>query len=437
MANDIFHLIVKSSVDSFLQVTVFVGFALLLFGFINFKTQGRFVEAIQKHKSWQPVFGAMLGITPGCGGAIFVMPLYIKGTVSFGTVVATLIATAGDSAFVVIASLPGHFILISVISFVTAIITGYAVDALDLGNRLGLVRHKTMSQEELERLNREADHQTQKLMCDAIEGCSNEHIQHIGHVEGDEIDIALHHRARGLQSPLMLLSQLVRKGAYVFWLFIGVGLVLGVMLLFQVDINSLGIPGVGLFIGGIGTTLSLFLVFGEHKSFADDSHEESELKLMSLRETFIHNSHETAFTGTWIFAAYVIYELSVYGIGGGNYAQGEAVMEMVMSSVGLLTVIIGALVGLIPGCGMQILYVGLFLKGWFPLAAVIANAISQDGDALFPLIAMDRKSSLWATVITTIPAIIVGLLLYYLEMNSALFDSFKIVFQSFANIFTG
>lgn len=435
MEHQIVSLITQSAVDSFLQVTVFVGVALLLFGLINFKTQGRFVEAIQKYKSWQPVFGALLGITPGCGGAIFVMPLYIKGSVSFGTVVATLIATAGDSAFVVIASLPAHFVLISVISMVTAIISGYAVDALDIGNRLGLTRHKKPPQEELERLNLEADHETQKQLCDAIEGCSIDHLRHIGHVEGDEIDIALHHTAKGIESPLKLLSRMVRKGAYVFWGFIGIGLILGIMLLFQIDIETIGIPGLGHFIGVAGTALSLFLVFGEHKKFVDDSHEESELKLMSLRETFIHNAHETAFAGTWIFAAYVIYELSVLLIGGGNYAQGEAVMQMAMTSVGLLAVVIGALVGLIPGCGMQILYVGLYLKGWFPLAAVIANAISQDGDALFPLIAMDRKSSVWASVITTIPAVLVGLAFYYFELHTELFHSFEIAFDTLTSLF--
>ncbi|WP_431357812.1 putative manganese transporter [Haloarcula marina] len=41
----------------------------------------------------QPLAGALLGLTPGCGGAIMAMPLYIRGTVSFRTVVAAL-ATA-------------------------------------------------------------------------------------------------------------------------------------------------------------------------------------------------------------------------------------------------------------------------------------------------------------------------------------------------------
>jgi hypothetical protein len=61
--------------------------------------------------------------------------------------------------------------------------------------------------------------------------------------------------------------------------------------------------------------------------------------------------------------------------------------------------------------------VALFVKGLVPFAAVLANAISQDGDALFPLLAIDRKSSLWATVITTIPALVFGIAFYYLEVR--------------------
>jgi hypothetical protein len=52
-----------------------------------------------------------------------------------------------------------------------------------------------------------------------------------------------------------------------------------------------------------------------------------------------------------------------------------------------------------------------------PFAALFANAISQDGDALFPLLVLDRKSSLWATIITTIPAIVFGLIIYYIEIS--------------------
>jgi len=86
-----------------------------------------------------------------------------------------------------------------------------------------------------------------------------------------------------------------------------------------------------------------------------------------------------------------------------------------MMATGLLSVILGAVIGLVPGCGPQIIFVSLYAKGMLPFAALLANAISQDGDALFPLLVIDRRSSLWATVITTIPALLIGIIAYYIE----------------------
>ncbi len=117
------------------------------------------------------------------------------------------------------------------------------------------------------------------------------------------------------------------------------------------------------------------------------------------------------------FVAYLIYEIGVFMLGGADYAAGEMIMKEMMLAAGLYSVIIGAAIGLIPGCGPQIIFVALFTKGMVPFAAVVANAISQDGDALFPLLAIDRKSSLWATVITTIPAFVFGIAIYYLEVK--------------------
>ena len=75
-----------------------------------------------------------MGLTPGCGGATIMMPMYARGYVTYGTVVATLIATLGDSAFVLIgaAVADSNFIApiaVHVISFVVGVSWGYIVDA--------------------------------------------------------------------------------------------------------------------------------------------------------------------------------------------------------------------------------------------------------------------------------------------------------------------
>ena len=72
-------------------------------------------------------------------------------------------------------------------------------------------------------------------------------------------------------------------------------------------------------------------------------------------------------------------------------------------------VLVAATIGLIPGCGPQIIAITAYVEGIISFPALVANAISQDGDALFPLLVRHKVASIWATIHTTLPAIIVGL----------------------------
>ena len=88
-ATQVLEILVVSMRDAFLAVTVFVAAMILLFSWLQFITAGRFVVWIRENRGLQPVIGAMMGLTPGCGGAIIVMPMYARGYVTYGTVIAT------------------------------------------------------------------------------------------------------------------------------------------------------------------------------------------------------------------------------------------------------------------------------------------------------------------------------------------------------------
>ena len=75
---------------------------------------------------------------------------------------------------------------------------------------------------------------------------------------------------------------------------------------------------------------------------------------------------------------------------------------------------VGLAVGMLPGCGPQILVTSLYISGAVPLSAQLANAISNDGDALFPAIALAPKAALVASIYTAVPALLVGYSYYYL-----------------------
>lgn len=415
LLKEIFRLFIYSAENAFIQVTVFVGGVLMLFGYINFLQSGKLVEKIEGSKRTQPIIGSLLGLTPGCGGAIFVMPLFPRGSVSFGTVVATLIATMGDSAFVIMSVLPLDYILVSILSFIAAVITGYIVDYFKFGDRLlEDMKNRKRKKHEIELIHKDEDHTLQALELGVDH---HDELRHIGHEEGDEIDIILHHTIKGHQDHDTLGYRITHGFYPVYWIVISIGLVLGILDLFQVDLNTLFIPNLGTILGTAGTLLSVFMMIMSKKFLQDDTHEEAELKAASLKETIIHNAQETAFVATWVFVAYFAYELFILFLGSGNHMAGEQLMTSFLSQTGLTAVILGVLIGIIPGCGPQIIFVTLYTRGMVPFAALLANAISQDGDALFPLIAIDKKSAVWATVFNTIPALLVGILAYYIEIS--------------------
>ena len=144
-SHEIFEVIVVRMRDAFLAVTVFVAAMVLLFSWLQYISAGRFVDTIRANTAWQPVIGALMGITPGCGGAIVMMPMYARGYVTYGTVIATLIATLGDAAFVLIGaavtdrSFIAPVIAVHLISFIVGISWGYLVDGMKItpSNPLG------------------------------------------------------------------------------------------------------------------------------------------------------------------------------------------------------------------------------------------------------------------------------------------------------------
>ena len=78
---------------------------------------------------------------------------------------------------------------------------------------------------------------------------------------------------------------------------------------------------------------------------------------------------------------------------------------------------VASIIGLIPGCGPQIIAITAYTKDIISFPALAANAISQDGDALFPLLVRHKAASLWATIHTTIPAILAGIILLIADVN--------------------
>ena len=89
-------------------------------------------------------------------------------------------------------------------------------------------------------------------------------------------------------------------------------------------------------------------------------------------------------------------------------------LEKIFDTWDAIIPFIAIIVGFIPGCGPQLLVTTMYINGALPFSAELGNAISNDGDALFPAIAMAPKVAIIATLYSAIPAIIVSYSYYLL-----------------------
>ena len=390
-AGQALEILVISMRDAFLAVTVFVAAMLLLFSWLQYVTAGRFVVWIRENTRFQPVIGAMMGLTPGCGGAIIVMPMYARGYVTYGTVIATLIATLGDAAFVLIgavfqdSSFLTPVIVVHLTSFLVGVLWGYVVDKLEVTPSAPLGRFGPKFGTD-EPLGEEA--------AKAMEG-ENSLIEDLPR----EIPEGWGYRV-------------LHQGYRVWWAITAVGLCLAILLLIWYAQDPEYSPelvwdpttrdGIVTWVGLIGTSLSIILYISSKNFFADDTEATIGDKLNSLDETLVHAASETAFVTFWVLIAYLVFEF-------GMILSGISETDMSEHGSGAAAVLLAATVGLIPGCGPQIIAITAYIEGVISFPALVANAISQDGDALFPLLVRHKVASIWATIHTTLPAIIVGL----------------------------
>jgi hypothetical protein len=117
-------------------------------------------------------------------------------------------------------------------------------------------------------------------------------------------------------------------------------------------------------------------------------------------------AEETSFISVWVIGAYLAYD----------YLAAYAGLDLMaaFSTIAPLLPLIAILIGFIPGCGPQVLVTTLYINGVVPFAALIGNAISNDGDALFPAIALTPRAAIVATLYSAIPALIVSYGFYFL-----------------------
>ncbi|ODA45381.1 hypothetical protein BC476_04785 [Vibrio parahaemolyticus] len=351
--------------DSFWAVSYYVAATLAIYHYLsNFMSKtNRITQLYHRSRHHQVFFAALLGALPGCGGAIVVTTQFISGRVGFGAIVAVLTSTMGDAAFLLLAAKPSVGVGVVALGIVVGTVSGLIVNAF---------------------------HPDDFLRPEPKQASAHHHCcQH-----QSERYTPLEQRAINLQ------------GAFWKWLIVPASMV-AVMTSFQVDINQLLnlSPSSIEWLGAIFAVVSMSL-WAMTKELGDYQSTVSEDEKIVDSHPIQKAAQDTNFVSAWVIVAFLAFELTTY--------FSSVDLAATFSNWGIWMPLAGLAIGMLPGCGPQILVTSLYIAGAAPLSAQIANAISNDGDALFPAIAMAPKAALMATVYSSIPAFIVGYGYYFM-----------------------
>ena len=121
------HLFIDILRNSIL-ITGLVVVMMMMIESLNIESKGLMFKGLRKTKIGQVIVAALLGSIPGCMGGFATVSLYTHRLFSFGALVAMMIASSGDEAFVMLAMFPEKAMFLFAFLFVLAIISGYLTD---------------------------------------------------------------------------------------------------------------------------------------------------------------------------------------------------------------------------------------------------------------------------------------------------------------------
>lgn len=351
--------------DAYIAVGVFVAITLFAYYFAE-KRFGLNIDALE-HKApiYQITVAAILGALPGCGGAIIVVSQYAAGRVGFAALVTVLVATMGDAAFLLLAKAPAAGALVIIMGVVVGIFSGLVVNYL--------------------------------------------------------------HSPDFFKKPHVKIKtkncyQLPNYTPSICWLWVVILMLafpLTVLSSFQVDSPVFSLLGYQLdstlLLGVTGALVCVCLwsilplkttyrgIVAEDQVALNQQESQSSVTKNNT-QILSRVIHDTNFIMVWVLLAFLAFELLVHYTG--------VELALLFNSAVWVAPLIGVIVGFLPGCGPQIIIASLYLQGIAPLSTLLANAISNDGDALFPAIALAPKAALLATLYSAIPALLVGYAVY-------------------------
>ena len=395
------HLLIDILRNSIL-ITGLVVVMMMMIESLNIESKGLIFKGLQRTKIGQVVIAALLGSIPGCMGGFATVSLYTHKMFSFGALVAMMIASSGDEAFVMLAMIPQQALVLFAVLFVLAIVVGILVDMLvkrhDFGMKTECNGGYIVHQEQ-----EHAPHGGQEtarrhfgwkrismlvgltLFIAALAGGQLGH-DHSAHSHSHDTETHSHccehedavykhghthhnyeHAERHCEDSIIERHCEERSDVAIS------------------TINLLDEQWMNILFAGLSVLVLVVLIF------ASDHFVEEHLWKHIVKK-------HLPVIFAWTFGVLLVLGIAL------QYVD----IDHWISSNTALMILLATLIGIIPESGPHLIFVTLFATGIVPFPVLLASSISQDGHASIPLLAESRRSFLWAKTINCAVALAAG-----------------------------
>lgn len=426
------HTIIDALRNSIL-ITGLVIVMMMMIESLNIESKGLFFKGLKKTRIGQVIFGALLGSIPGCMGGFATVSLYTHRMFSFGALIAMMIASSGDEAFIMLAMIPEQALVIFAVLFVVAVVTGIIVDYCN--DKL----HKKHCHKD--------DHSECGSESDCDHGytvhCHEEHVESMSYCACKTASDTKRHDVESEAETGIMHSESRHYGWKRIVMFIGLAVFIAALATGHLGHDH----GAHTHTDDCATVCTHHSVPSSHHSehdCTDDSphHDEHSCCTHSANHTSVQtHASINLLDEQWmnvLFAGLSVLVLLVLLFASDHFIEEHlwnhiirkhlltifcwtfGVLLLVgiglqyikldewISSNTALMIILATLIGIIPESGPHMIFVTLYATGIVPLPVLLASSISQDGHSSLPLIAESRRSFLWAKLINCAVALIVG-----------------------------
>ncbi|MFH2141156.1 MAG: putative manganese transporter [Bacteroidota bacterium] len=368
--------IIKQSV----MITSFVLVMMLIIEFINVQSKGNWSKPLQKNRWLQVLVASAFGVIPGCLGTYTIVSLYTHNIIGFGALTASMIATFGDEAFVMLSIMPGTAVKIIIILFITGVLTGLIIN---LFNRKVKLQHEVLHFQIHEHEIKENNFSINKIIDNFIK-------------------ISFHRAILIFAFSLFVFGIIIGEFGHDHDQSFGIdknkiateniqfsGIADEKLTNTEIDSNSDWdwIRITFLFVSIVA--LIIICIVPDH--FLQEHIWEHIMKKHFLR-IFLWTL--IAMTGIALLKNYLDFELWI----------GKNQIYILLFAV---------LIGIIPESGPHLIFVSMFYFGTIPLSILLANSIVQDGHGGLPLFAESKRSFVKMKLINMLVGLIVGFAGYF------------------------